>query len=75
MKSDEGMNMPMIRNMSRATIVLEHLKGGPIVLEPSKTSEVPAEALSLPLVRHYLQAKRLELIAHKPGMTSVILSR
>ena len=67
--------MPMIRNMSRATIVLEHVKDRPIVLEPNRTVEVPAEVLSLPLVRHYLQAKRLELIAQKPGMTSVILSR
>ena len=67
--------MPMIRNMSRATLILEHVEGGPIVLKPNETVEVPTEALSLPLVRHYLQVKRLEHVVQKPGMTDVILSR
>ncbi len=67
--------MPIIRNLSRSRMILEHVTDEPIVLEPNETVEVPAEALSLPLIRHYIQAKRLDLVAQKPRMSDVILSQ
>jgi len=67
--------MPMIRNISRTQIVLEHVQDEPLVLQPNESVEVPAAALSLPLVRHYIQVKRLDLVGQQPRMTSVILSR
>jgi hypothetical protein len=69
------MDMPMIRNISRATIILEHAKSGPIVLKPNQTAELTATDLSLPLVRHYIEVKRLQLVAQQPLGASVILSR
>ena len=71
----EEMNMPKIRNISRTKIILEHLKDEPIVINPNETIEVPAEALSLPLVRHYIQVKRLDLVGQQPRMANVVLSR
>ena len=67
--------MPIIRNISRSNIVLEHVQDEPLMLKPNESVEVPAEALSLPLVRHYIQVKRLDLVGQQPRMTSVILSR
>jgi hypothetical protein len=67
--------MPIIKNFSRATVVLEHVTAEPIVLKPSQTVEVPAEALSLPLIRHYIEIKKLGLLAQRPTITSVTLSR
>ena len=67
--------MPMIRNISRTKIVLEHVKDEPLVLKPNEAVEVSAEALSLPLVRHYIQVKRLDIVSQHSGMSSVILSR
>ena len=67
--------MPMIRNISRTKIVLEHVKDEPLVLKPNEAAEVSAEALSLPLVRHYIQVKRLDIVGQHSGMSSVILSR
>jgi len=67
--------MPMIKNFSRATVVLEHVTDEPIVLKPSQTVEVPAEALSLPLIRHYIEIKKLGLLSQRPTITSVTLSR
>ncbi len=67
--------MPLIRNISRTKIILEHVHDEPLVLKPNESVEVPAEALSLPLVRHYIQVKRLDLVGQQPRLTSVILSR
>ncbi len=67
--------MPIIKNFSRATVVLEHITDEPIVLKPSQTVEVPAEALTLPLIRHYIEIKKLGLPGQRPTTTSVILSR
>ena len=67
--------MPIIRNISRSVMVLEHIKDEPLVLKPNESVEISAEALSLPLVRHYIEVKRLDLVAQKPQATSVILSR
>jgi len=67
--------MPLIRNISRTKIILEHVQDEPLVLKPNESVEVPAKALSLPLVRHYIQVKRLELVGQQPRITSVILSR
>lgn len=67
--------MPVIKNFSRSTVILEHVTDEPIVLKPSQTVEVPAEALSLPLIRHYIEIKKLGLLAQRPTSTSVILSR
>jgi hypothetical protein len=69
------MNMPMLRNISRTKIILEHVHDEPLAIEPNETVEVPAEALSLPLVRHYIEVKRLDIIRQQPQMSSVILSR
>jgi hypothetical protein len=69
------MNMPMIRNISRTKIILEHVQNEPLAIEPSETVEVPAEALSLPLVRHYIEVKRLDIIRKQTQMSSVVLSR
>jgi len=68
-------NMPIIKNFSRSTVVLEHINDEPIVLKPSQSVEVPAEALSLPLIRHYIEIKKLGLLSQRPTTTSVILSR
>ena len=67
--------MPIIKNFSRATVVLEHITDEPIVLKPSQTVEVPAEALTIPLIRHYIEIKKLGLLGQRPTTTSVILSR
>ena len=67
--------MPIIKNFSGAKIILEHVTDEPIVLEPRATVEIPAEALSLPLVRHYIEIKKLGLISQQPTITSVTLSR
>ena len=68
-------SMPIIKNFSRAKIILEHVTDEPIVLEPSATVEVSAEALSIPLIRHYIEIKKLGLISQRPTITSVTLSR
>ena len=67
--------MPIIKNFSRATVVLEHITDEPIVLKPSQKVEGPAEALTLPLIRHYIEIKKLGLLGQRPTTTSVILSR
>ena len=67
--------MPIIKNFSRATVVLEHVTAEPIVLKPRQTVEVPAEALSLPLIRHYIEIKKLGLLSQRPTITNVTLSR
>ena len=67
--------MPMLKNISRTKIVLDHVRDEPLVLKPNESAEVSAEALSLPLVRHYIQVKRLDIVGQQSGMTSVILSR
>lgn len=67
--------MPLIRNISRTKIILEHVTEEPLEIKPNETVEVPAEALSLPLVRHYIEVKRLDTVAQKPRMGDVILSR
>jgi hypothetical protein len=69
------MNMPLIRNISRTKIILEHVQDGPLAIKPNETVEVPAEALSLPLVRHYIEVKRLDIIRKQTQPSSVILSR
>ena len=69
------MNMPMLRNISRTKIILEHVHDEPLSIEPNETVEVPAEALSLPLIRHYIEVKRLDVIRKQTQPTSVILSR
>ena len=71
----EGKNMPIIKNFSRSTVVLEHVNDEPIVLKPSQSVEVPAEALSLPLIRHYIEIKKLGLLSQRPTTTSFTLSR
>ena len=72
---DEGMTMPIIRNVSRSIMVLEHVLDKPIVLKPNESVEVPTKALSLPLIRHYIQAKRLDLVSQQRQSTNVILTR
>ena len=67
--------MPLIRNISRTKIILEHVKDEPLVLEPNETVEVSREALSIPLIKHYIEVKRLDLIRQQTQMSSVILSR
>ena len=67
--------MPMIRNISRTNIILEHVQDEPLAIGPNETVEVPAEALSLPLVRHYIKVKRLDIIRQQTQTSSVILSR
>lgn len=67
--------MPMIRNISRTKIILEHVKDEPLVIEPNETVEVPQEALSIPLIKHYVEVKRLDIIRKQPMTSSVILSR
>ena len=69
------MNMPMIGNISRTKIILEHVQDEPLAIEPNETVEVPAEALSLPLIRHYIEVKRLDIIRKQTQPSSVILSR
>ena len=71
----KGINMPMIRNISRTKIILEHVQDEPLAIEPNETVEVPAAALSLPLVRHYIEVKRLDIIRKQTQMSSVVLSR
>ncbi len=67
--------MPTIRNLSRSRMVLSHVKDEPIILEPGESVDVPPEALSIPLIRHYLQVKRLDLISQHTAPIEVILSR
>lgn len=67
--------MPIIRNISRSIMVLEHVQAEPIVLKPNESVEVPAKALALPLIRHYIQAKRLDLVSQQLQSTNVILTR
>jgi hypothetical protein len=67
--------MPMIRNISRTKIILEHVQKEPLAIEPNETVEVPVEALSLPLVRHYIEVKRLDIVRKQTQPSSVILSR
>ena len=67
--------MPMLRNISRTKIILEHVQDEPLAIKPNETVEVPAEALSLPLVRHYIEVKRLDIIRKQTQPSSVILSR
>lgn len=67
--------MPMLRNISRTKIILEHVQDEPLSIEPNEIVDVPAEALSLPLVRHYIEVKRLDVIRKQTQPTSVILSR
>lgn len=67
--------MPMLRNISRTKIILEHVQEEPLTIEPNEIVDVPAEALSLPLVRHYIEVKRLDIIRKQTQPTSVILSR
>jgi hypothetical protein len=69
------MNMPMLRNISRTKIILEHVHDEPLSIEPNEIVEVPKEALSLPLIRHYIEVKRLDVIRKQTQPTSVILSR
>jgi hypothetical protein len=71
----EEIGMPIIKNFSRAKIILEHVTDEPIVLEPSASVEIPAEALSIPLIRHYIEIKKLGLISQRPTITNVTLSR
>ena len=74
-KSDKGANMPMIRNISRTKIILEHVTDEPLVIEPNETVEVPQEALSIPLIKHYVEVKRLDIIRKQTQPSSFILSR
>ena len=67
--------MPMLRNTSRAIVLLEHATEGQVVLKPNETVEVAKEVLSLPLVRHYLEIKKLHLVSQQPLRTDVILTR
>jgi hypothetical protein len=67
--------MPTIRNLSRSRMVLSHVHEEPIILEPGDSVDVPPEALSLPLIRHYIQVKRLDLVSQHAAPTEVILSR
>lgn len=67
--------MPIIKNFSRATVILEHVTDKPIVLKPSQAVEVPAEALSLPLIRHYIEIKKLGVLSQRPTISSFTLSR
>jgi hypothetical protein len=67
--------MPMLRNISRTKIILEHVQDEPLTIDPNEIVEVPAEALSLPLVRHYIEVKRLDIIRKQTQSSSVILSR
>ncbi|UCG13060.1 MAG: hypothetical protein JSU72_00765 [Deltaproteobacteria bacterium] len=67
--------MPTIINRSRALMILEHVADEPIVLKHNQSVDVPEEALSIPLIRHYLEVKRLDLVSKKPQARSVTLSR
>jgi hypothetical protein len=67
--------MPLIRNISRTKIILEHVHDDPLAIRPNEIVEVPAEALSLPLVRHYIEVKRLDIVRKQTQPSSVILSR
>ena len=67
--------MPLIKNFSRSMVVLEHVTDEPIMLKPSHTVEVPAEALSLPLIRHYIEIKKLGVLSQRPTISSFTLSR
>ena len=67
--------MPLIRNISRTKIILEHVTDEPLVIEPNETVEVSPEALSIPLIKHYVEVKRLDIIRKQPQTSSFILSR
>jgi hypothetical protein len=67
--------MPMLKNMSRATVLLEHAAEGQVVIKPNETVEVTKEVMSLPLVRHYLEIKKLHLVTQQSLMSDVILTR
>jgi hypothetical protein len=56
-------------------MVLNHVKDEPMILEPGESIDVPPEALSMPLIRHYLQVKRLDLVSQHTAPIEVILSR
>lgn len=67
--------MPTIRNLSHSLMILEHVQDEPIVLKPNETADIPQEALSLPLIQHYLEVKRLDLVHQQEKGMEVILSR
>jgi hypothetical protein len=69
------MYMPVIRNISRSLMILEHVFDEPIVLKHNESVEVPHEALKVPLVKHYIEVKRLELMPQTVKPTEEILSR
>jgi len=56
--------MPFIKNLWRAPIIIDDVNGETMVLKPNDTAEVPAEVLSKPMVRHYLEVHRLDLMRH-----------
>jgi len=56
--------MPYIKNLWRAPIIIDDVNGDTLVLEPNGTAEVPQEVLSKPMVRHYLEVHRLDLMRH-----------
>ena len=71
----EGINMPVIRNISRGLMILEHVTDEPIVLKQNESVEVPREALSIPLIRHYIEVKKLDLVSLQTKQSDVILTR
>jgi hypothetical protein len=56
-------------------MILEHIFDEPIVLKHNESVEVPQAALKVPLVKHYIEVKRLELMPPTTKPTEVILSR
>ena len=64
-------------NVAKRVIVVDvsEKQDEPLVLQPNESVEVPAAALALPLVRHYVEVKRLDIVGQQPRMSSVILSR
>ena len=67
--------MPVIKNRSRGLMILEHVLDEPIVLKQNEAVEIPQNALSIPLIRHYIEVKKLELVPQTVARSSVILSR
>ena len=67
--------MPVLRNLSRGLMILENVLDEPIVLRHNESVEVPQEALKIPLIKHYIEVKRLELMPPTTKSTEVILSR
>ena len=59
--------MAYIRNLWSLPVIIDDVDGETLVLNSKETAEVPAETLSKPMVRHYLQVHRLDLMPRPVG--------